>query len=411
MVRGILLISLTTLSSCYQPKDSLLLKDILSSMDHNFTSIVNEPTKHYLQVMYTQIDRDADQAPIFTTHAFNVNPKKYFYPASTVKLPAAVLSLDKLRRYESLGITKDTKLTIGSSQDWMSPVKGDSTHELGYATVAHYIKKIFVVSDNDAYNRLYEFLGQERFNQRMWDLGYLETRIRHRLSIRLSPDQNKYSNAFSFYSKGTKLLDQPMQYSSLDLDVNTKSNFIGKSYIVDGKKIESPMDFSSKNFFSIAEQHSFLQQVMFPDYVNTKQRLYLNASDYTFLYEWMSKLPKESMFPSYSDRDKYFDGYCKFFMFGDTNEKIPKNIRIYNKVGMAYGFLIDNAYIIDTDNNIEFFLTASVYSNNNETLNDDRYEYDEITLPFMAELGTQIYKYELSRKKTIAPDFSRFIQQ
>ena len=84
---------------------------------------------------------------------------------------------------------------------------------------------------------------------------------------------------------------------------------------------------------------------------------------------------------------------------------------IYTKVGMAYGFLIDNAYIIDTDNNIEFFLTASVYSNNNETLNDDRYEYDEITLPFMAELGTQIYKYELSRKKSIAPDFSRFIQQ
>ena len=91
--------------------------------------------------------------------------------------------------------------------------------------------------------------------------------------------------------------------------------------------------------------------------------------------------------------------------------KIPKNIRIYNKVGMAYGFLIDNAYIIDTDNNIEFFLTASVYSNNNETLNDDRYEYDEITLPFMAELGTQIYNYEFSRKKSIAPDFSRFVQQ
>ena len=32
-----------------------------------------------------------------------------------------------------------------------------------------------------------------------------------------------------------------MQYSSLDLDVNTKSNFIGKSYIVDEKKIESIM--------------------------------------------------------------------------------------------------------------------------------------------------------------------------
>ena len=81
-------------------------------MDQNFTPIVNEPTKHYLQVMYTQIDRDADQAPIFTTHAFNVNPKKYFYPASTVKLPAAVLSLDKLRPVSYTHLTLPTTLVV-----------------------------------------------------------------------------------------------------------------------------------------------------------------------------------------------------------------------------------------------------------------------------------------------------------
>ena len=190
-----------------------------------------------------------------------------------------------------------------------------------------------------------------------------------------------------------------MQYSSLDLDVNTKSNLIGKSYIVDGKKNRKSNGFFFKKLFSIAEQHSFLQQVMFPDYVNTKQRLYLNASDYAFLYEWMSKLPKESIYPSFSDRNKYFDGYCKFFMFETQMKKYPKTYVFITRLEWHMGFLIDNAYIIDTDNNIEFFLTATVYSNNNETLNDDKYEYDEITLPFMAELGTQIYKYELSRKR------------
>ena len=98
-------------------------------------------------------------------------------------------------------------------------------------------------------------------------------------------------------------------------------------------------------------------------------------------------------------------------MFGDSNKKIPNHIRIYNKVGMAYGFLIDNAYIIDVKNNIEFFLTASVYSNDNQTLNDDTYEYDQLTLPFLSELGEKIYNYELSRMRSVDPDLSRFITQ
>ena len=168
-------------------------------MDSRFSSIVNNPDQHAMQIVYTQIDRDSTQVPQFTTHAFNVKPKKYFYPASTVKFPAAVLALDKLRRYESLSITKDSKLTIKADQEWMSSVSYDSTAQSGNATIGQFIKKIFVVSDNDAFNRLYEFLGQDHFNQRMWDLGYPDTRMRHRLSIRLTPEQNKYTNSFSFY--------------------------------------------------------------------------------------------------------------------------------------------------------------------------------------------------------------------
>ena len=142
----------------------------------------------------------------------NVDNTKYFYPASTVKLPAAVLALDKLRRYESLSIDKDTKLTINSDKTWMSSMLGDSSSENGEATIAQFIKKIFVVSDNDAFNRLYEFLGQDHFNQRMWDLGYSETRMRHRLSIPLTAEQNKYTNSLSFFINDKKILEQVSSY-------------------------------------------------------------------------------------------------------------------------------------------------------------------------------------------------------
>ena len=397
--------------SCSDTRNSSVLTDILFSMENKYSSIVSNPDDHYLQIAYTQIDRNRDQKPIFTLHTFNVNNKKYFYPASTVKLPAAVLALDKLRRYESLSIDKDTKLTIASDKKWMSSIVNDSSSENGNATIAQFIKQIFVISDNDAFNRLYEFLGQDYFNQRMWDLGYSDIRVRHRLSTPLTSEQNKYTNSFSFFIKDKEMLNQPMQFSTLPLSINSTKNLIGKSYIQNGELMDSPMNFSGKNFFNISEQHFFLQQIMFPRDINKDKKLYLTTEDYDFLYEWMSKLPRESAHPFYSNYDKYFDSYCKFFMFGDQNEKIPDHIRIYNKVGMAYGFLIDNAYIVDIKNNIEFFLTVSVYSNENQTLNDDQYGYDELTLPFLADFGEKVYNYEISRKRSIVPDLSRFISQ
>ena len=159
---------------------------------------------------------------------------------------------------------------------------------------------------------------------------------------------------------------------------------------------------------NISEQHEFMKQVMFPESIPVKQQLSLNDEDYALLYKEMSILPRQSKYPEYPDYDRYYDGYCKFFMYGDTKDRIPDYIKIFNKVGLAYGFLLDNAYIIDIKNNVEFILTAVVYHNENETMNDDTYEYDNITIPFLAELGRKVYSNELVREKRYSPDLSRF---
>ncbi len=122
----------------------------------------------------------------------------------------------------------------------------------------------------------------------------------------------------------------------------------------------------------------------------------------------MSLLPKQSINPKY-DQKKYYDGYCKFFMYGDQREEIPDHIKIFNKVGLAYGFLIDNAYIIDLDNKVEFFLTAVVYGNSNKVINDNSYDYNNLTIPFFSNLGNIIYDYEKNREKKYYPDFTQFI--
>ena len=85
---------------------------------------------------------------------------------------------------------------------------------------------------------------------------------------------------------------------------------------------------------------------------------------------------------------------------------MPEHVRIFNKVGLAYGFLLDNAYIVDLENKVEFFLSAVVYSNSNGVLNDDSYDYDTLTIPFLAEIGRAIYEYELERDREFDPDLS-----
>ena len=95
-------------------------------------------------------------------------------------------------------------------------------------------------------------------------------------------------------------------------------------------------------------------------------------------------------------------------MFGNTKEAMPKNIRIFNKVGDAYGFLLDNAYIVDFANGVEFMLTTVIYCNEDGIFNDDKYDYDTVGFPFMANLGDVIYNYEINRKKKVKPNLSKF---
>ena len=102
-------------------------------------------------------------------------------------------------------------------------------------------------------------------------------------------------------------------------------------------------------------------------------------------------------FQGYEEAE-YYDGYVKFLMHGDTEDRIPDNIKQYNKVGYAYGTLTDASYFEDSKNGIRFILSATILVNQDEIFNDDQYEYDSVGIPFLAALGRAIYRLELNRK-------------
>lgn len=383
------------------------LQALLESQPERFASVLNEPEKYRVQIMYTQIDRDADNKPVFKSFIYRVNPGEYFYPASTVKLPVAALALEKLRRLNLPGLDHDTTMLTGADKDFESVAETDETSGNGLPSVGQYVRKILLVSDNDAFNRLYEFLGQQAINERLRDMRYFDTRIIHRLESSLSGEQNRWTNPVRFVSGNNVVYAQPGAYSEVSY-LGDQPEPMGVAEIIDGERIEGPKDFAVKNAYALLDQHTFIKNLMFPDSAKPQSRLDISEDDYRFLYRYMSMYPGESGIAAYSNPEEYPQGYVKFLMYGGDAKMIPPHIRIFNKVGDAYGFLTDAAYIVDFKNNIEFILSASMYVNENQTFNDDQYEYKEIGLPFLRNLGQAIYAIELGRKREHKPDLSRF---
>ena len=109
------------------------LEDFLQSRPNRFGSAMLDPAKHRVQIIYTQIDRDADNRPTFTSFRYRVDAGEYFYPASTVKLPTALLALEKLNRLGIEDLTRDTTMLTGVADKSQSPVIDDPSDMLKYS--------------------------------------------------------------------------------------------------------------------------------------------------------------------------------------------------------------------------------------------------------------------------------------
>lgn len=383
---------------------SALLRDKASPA---LLHILNNPDSFSYQFIYTQINRDKHNLPSFKHHHLRVDKNRYFNPASMVKMPLAFLALEKLNSLHIPGVNKFTPMLTDSAASHQTAVTHDSSSQNGLPSIAHYIKKIFLVSDNDAYNRLYEFVGQKTINERLWEMGYPDIRITRRF-VPATEEENRHTNPIKFTSDtGELLYNQPAAYSDLQFDFS-KTIRLGKAhYNRNEELINEPMDFTTHNNVPLCDLQQILQSVLFPTSVQPKQRFDLTPEDYSFLYRYMSMLPGESDYPKY-DTSTYFDSYTKFFLFRAGKSRIPEHIKVFNKTGWSYGFLTDIAYIADFKNKVEFMLSGTIYVNRDGVLNDNKYEYEEMGYPFFKEIGEIIYQFELARKRKYAPDLENF---
>lgn len=326
-------------------------------------SIVKKNLKdHQIQIKLTVIK---DEETI--NHEYNVDNEDYFYPASTVKLPIALLAIEKVN--ESKFIALDTPFRV--------------ENEIEKSTLHDEILKMFIISDNDSFNRIFEFLGQDYINGKLRALGFENTTIFHRLSAEDS-DNLETKKVFFFTEKDSFFI----QTFNKEIDPHQMDGLKkGKKYFdKEGDLIKDAMDFSKKNRISIDDLHEMTAQIYLPENYINKNSFRLDKEQRAFIWEAMSASPNKLGL----SKEKYPGNFVKFFVRGDEkeNDTIKNTLKIYNKVGTAYGQITETAFI-DSETN-KFILTATMYVNENDIINDDIYEYESVGIPFFSSFGKEI---------------------
>jgi hypothetical protein len=371
--------------------------------------VLISPNTYRLQLVYTQIDRNQNGVPHFTNHTLYADANNYFNPASMVKMPLAFLAMEKLYELNQSGINKFTTMQFDSNYQRQVAMYADSSAENKKPSIAHFIKRAFLISENDPYNRLYQFVGQGPTNQKLIAKGYTSTKITRQF-MGYTEDQNRHTNGIHFVDeKGVPILKLPSQYNKDSFQFGAPILIGDAHWNSKDEVVNTPFDFTRHNNISLVDMQKMLQSIIFPASVPKQNRFNMNEADRLFLLQYLSQYPSETNYPKY-DSSHFYDSYVKFF-FQDSTHTMPKHIRVFNKVGWAYGFLTDVSYVLDTKNNIDYMLSATVYVNSDGVVNDSKYDEATVGFPFLNQIGKAFYQYEIKRPRKFKPILKNQVKQ
>jgi hypothetical protein len=383
---------------------------ILSGIQDSVTKkVLANPKTYRYQLVYTKIDRDQNGTPHFTNYTLHADPENYFNPASMVKMPLAFLAMEKLYELNLPGVNKYTTIQFDSNYQRQVAMYADSSAENKKPSIAHFIKRAFLISENDPYNRMYQFVGQGPTNQKLISKGYTSTKITRQF-MGYTEDQNRHTNGIQFIDeKGSPILKLAPQYNKDSFQFGAPILIGDAHWNSKDEVVKAPFDFTRHNNISLVDMQKMLQSVIFPASVPKQNRFNMTEADRLFLLQYLSQYPSETNYPKY-DSAHFYDSYVKFF-FQDSTHAMPKHIRVFNKVGWAYGFLTDVSYVLDTKNNIDYMLSATVYVNSDGVVNDSKYDEETVGFPFLKKVGTAFYEYELKRPRKFKPVLKNQVKQ
>lgn len=373
--------------------------------------VLRNREKFRLQFIVTNVQRDDNGNEMFNTYDFSTN--EYFYPASLVKLPVAIATLEML---DSLNITLDSKIKMKKDVLCGSNAFVDITQK-NTIPIEVGIEEMLAISNNEYYSLFFHLVTPKRLNSFLLKHGVMDSKIYNSFSgcpKGKEIETNSYTiinrSGNSVYSQPKTRLDSSEYMNRLPY---SNSKLIGKYCIQNGKKIKNSYDFNYHLDYPLADIHSTLFRLVFPQSFSTKERFNINSNSRLFLLKCLSKYPREMQNKAYHNLSVYPDNYYKYSIIGDKPRlsKNDNNCRTYSKIGIAYGFVTETAYIVDFEKQQDFLMSVSIYVNTDEIMNDGKYEYESIARPFLAKFSRIIQKHLIIPSEKSSPQTFQYFQQ
>ena len=325
------------------------------------------------------------------TKSVSIGEPNYFYPASLVKLPVALLALEKIQR---LGLDLDCSIEVGNYE----PCKIETFISLTKKhtlTFRQLIEELLIVSDNHHYNTLFHFLTPKEINDALRNKGFKQTHIYRSFEGCERSNQLNCAEIIIKNPKGQKVYIQKqnqMDTSIMQIHFAYSENrLIGNKRIENRKLVHGPVDFNYTNEVSLHDAHKIMSEFLFPTKINSVNSWDINEENRDFIKNCLQKFPREMEKSYHKDYKEIPDNEFKYILIGELTDSIIEK-RTFSKIAYSYGFTTETAYIpIDKDHGV--LLSMTIYTNENGILNDGKYEYTEIARPVFSRISNILCEY------------------
>ena len=352
----------------------------------HFARLLADPARYRLEILVSAVDEEPTGRSL-RSFGYRVDAE-YEYPASAIKLlmaAAALRSLEELGQSSGkpLGIDTPLGLCVGA-QTSCAVMRDPGNPDGGHITIAHEIRKMLLVSDNAAFGRLYDLVGHRALNERMGEWGLASVRLRHRMG---GGEREGLSSPALDFLLPDGALSIPARQSDLRLAPTAATGLlVGRAHVDERGKLQGqPRDFADRNYASLADLQRVLVALVEPG-LDRGPALGLSEEHRRFLLEVLGADPRTMANPRTAE-ERHAEARFRPLLAGLGRVLERGELDYLGKAGRAYGFVVENAYLRNRKTGRALFVTAAIYADTNDVVNDDDYDYDTVAEPFMRDLG------------------------
>lgn len=324
----------------YHTPEELL--NLLKGKDKLVDLVLSNPAKYHLQINYTKVQEFPSGSRVLNDYSLNKD-KYYYHPASLIKLPLAITSLELITKFEEdYGIDLSTYLQSETCSCDLNTNK--YVNNKTFPNLDILFREMLVMSNNDAYNFFYNLSGPTYFNQRMKEILADNIILRNRFYAGCT-SQGSTEHGGLYFQKNNSSNKYELGCIKDTITKNTQSIYLN----------DKNSQFT--NLVSLYSLHKLMIELFYPISFNSDFKLLMSNKNLEFLKTTISSYPKS--IPAYNNIPNHFHKYLMpQELFNQNNDKI----KIYSKNGNAGGYISDVMFLNDDENNVKYFLSVSIYN-------------------------------------------------